>query len=191
MGLEYYAETNRLEAFYDAIIAIIVTILVLELPQPETATISAIWSLRLSYLAYLISFLVCVNMWQYYHKIFRHVEKINNRVIWLNILLMLVLSIIPYLTLFVSENFDSIVAQALYGLDFIIVDVILAVTSYLLLKLNPESEYLKSALNIKNILILPLILFIISFIIGFMGYPQLISIICLLTVITSIIQDIK
>ena len=191
MGLEYYEETGRLEAFYDAIIAIIVTILVLELPQPEVATLSAIWNLKLSYFAYLISFLVCVNMWQYHHKIFRHVHKINNRVIWLNILLMLVLSIIPYLTLFVSEKFNSFLAQALYGLDFIIVDIILAVTSYLLLKLNPNSEYLKSALNIKNILKLPLILFIIAFIIGFLGYPQLISIICLLTVIMSIVQDIR
>lgn len=44
MGNENYMPTNRLEAFYDAIIAIIVTVLVLELPQPETASIAAIWA---------------------------------------------------------------------------------------------------------------------------------------------------
>ena len=191
MNLEYYKETGRLEAFYDAIIAIIVTILVLELPQPETATITAIWSLRVHYFAYFISFLVCVNMWQYHHKIFHHVEKINNRIIWLNILLMLILSLIPYITLFVSENFNSFLAQAIYGVDFIIVDVILSVSSYLLLKFNPDSEYLKEALNIKNSLVIPLVLFIISLIIGILGYPQVISIICLFTIVMSIINYIR
>ncbi|RAP49042.1 MAG: hypothetical protein BZ138_08395, partial [Methanosphaera sp. rholeuAM270] len=152
MNLEYYDETGRLEAFYDAVIAIIVTILVLELPQPETATLSAIWSLKVHYFAYFISFLVCVNMWQYHHKIFKYVEKINNRIIWLNIFLLLILSLIPYLTLFVSENFNSFVAQAAYGLDYIMVDIILSISSYALLKLNQDNTYLKEVLNIKNAL---------------------------------------
>ena len=60
-------DTNRLEAFYDAIIAIIVTVLVLELPQPETATIAGILALKGSYFTYLISFLICANIWQYHH----------------------------------------------------------------------------------------------------------------------------
>ena len=49
-------ETGRLEAFYDAIIAIIVTVLVLELPQPATASLASIWAIKTSYFAYLISF---------------------------------------------------------------------------------------------------------------------------------------
>ena len=190
MNLEYYDETGRLEAFYDAVIAIIVTILVLELPQPETATISAIWSLKVHYFAYFISFRVCTNMWQYHHKIYKHVEKINNRIIWLNILLLLILSLIPYLTLFVSENFNSFVAQAAYGLDYIIVDIILSISSYALLKLNPDNTYLKEVLNIKNALVIPLALFISAFIIAILGYPQAISIICLFTTIMSITGDI-
>ena len=125
MDIEEYMKTDRLNAFYDAIIAIIVTILVLELPQPEVVSLSSLWDLRLSYLAYLISFLVCVNMWQYHHKIFNHVERINNRIIWLNILLLLVLSFIPYLTLMVADNFSSLLAQVLYGINFILVDLIL------------------------------------------------------------------
>lgn len=190
MAREYYEETGRLEAFFDAIIAIIVTILVLELPQPETATVTAIWNLRLSYFAYFISFLVCVNMWQYHHKIFRHVTRINNRVIWLNILLMLILSIIPYLTLFVAENFNSLTAQLLYGIDYILVDIVLSLSSCLLLKLNPDEVYLKDALNIKNTLIMPFLLFVVAVAIGMLGYPQIISIICLFTIVMSIARDI-
>ena len=129
-------------------------------------------------------------MWQYHHKIFRHVENINNRITWINILLLLVLSLIPYLTLFLSENFSSFIPQALYGLDFILVDIILFVLSYMLLKLNPDSSYLKKELNIKNTLIIPFLLFILGFIVAFLGYPEAISIICLLTIIFAVITDI-
>lgn len=188
MVLKDFMESNRLEAFFDAIIAIIVTVLVLELPQPKAATLSAIWDVRISYFAYFLSFLVCVNLWQYHHKIFRHVEKINNRIIWLNILLMLIISIIPYLTLFVSDNFNSFLAQALYGLNYILVAIVLAIIAHGLMKINSHKEYLK---DVRDTLGIPFILFIIAFIIGFYWYPQAISIICLFTVIRSLILDIK
>ena len=74
-------ETGRLEAFYDAIIAIIVTVLVLELPQPASPTLASMWAIKTSYFAYIVSFLVCANLWQYHHLIYQHVEKINNRII--------------------------------------------------------------------------------------------------------------
>ena len=119
--------TGRLEAFYDAIIAIIVTVLVLELPQPAAPTLASMWAIKTSYFAYIVSFLVCANLWQYHHLIYQHVEKINNRIIWLNILLMFVFSLIPYLTIFTVDYPNSLLPQVLYGLDFIIVDIILFV----------------------------------------------------------------
>lgn len=188
MVLEDFMESDRLEAFFDAIIAIIVTVLVLELPQPKAATLSAIWDVHISYFAYFLSFLVCVNLWQYHHKIFRHVSKINNRIIWLNILLMLIISIIPYLTLFVSDNFNSFLAQALYGLNYILVAIVLAIIAHGLMKINSHKNYLK---DVRDTLIVPFVLFIIAFIIGFYWYPQIISIICLFTVVRSLILDIK
>ena len=87
----YYMPTNRLEAFYDAIIAIIITVLVLELPQPATASIQSILAIKTSYFAYLISFLVCTNLWQYHHLIYNHVDRVNSKVIWQNILLLLII----------------------------------------------------------------------------------------------------
>ncbi len=109
---ENYMSTNRLEAFYDAIIAIIVTVLVLELPQPETATIAGILALKVSYFTYLVSFLVCANLWQYHHLIYAHVKKIDSKIIWLNILLMFVISLIPYLTIFVANNPNSLLSES-------------------------------------------------------------------------------
>ena len=188
---ENYMSTNRLEAFYDAIIAIIVTVLVLELPQPATASISAILALKTSYFAYLISFLVCTNIWQYHHVIYNHVEKINAKIIWQNVLLLLIISLIPYLTTFVANNPFSLVAEVLYGLDFILINIILFWMAKSLMKINPEQKYLSEVLALKNALAIPSILFIIGLIIAFLGYPFAISICCLISIIRSIIYSIK
>lgn len=191
MENENYMSTNRLEAFYDAIIAIIVTVLVLELPQPTDASISAILAIKNSYFAYLISFLVCTNLWQYHHLIYNHVEKINSKIIWQNIVLLLIVSLIPYLTTFTANNPFSLLAQTLYGLDFILMNIVLYFMSKSLIDVNSENEKLAEVLNIKNGVIIPLILFIIGLIIAFMGYPIAISICCLITIIRSIIYSLK
>lgn len=188
---ENYMTTNRLEAFYDAIIAIIVTVLVLELPQPATASIESILALKTAYFVYLISFLVCTNLWQYHHIIYNHVERISAKIIWQNILLLLIISLLPYLTTFVANNPFSLLAEVLYGLDFIIVNIILFWMAKSLLEINPDQEYLSEALAVKNALIVPFILFIISLVIAFLGYPLAISICCLISIIRSIIYSLK
>ncbi len=191
MGMENLMDTNRLEAFYDAIIAIIVTVLVLELPQPETATIAGIFALRISYFTYLISFLVCANLWQYHHVIYSHVEKIDSKVIWMNIFLMFVISLIPYLTIFVANNPNSLLSETLYGLDFILIDIILFFMNKYLIKINGDDEYLETVLDLKNTVIIPFIFIIVGFIIGFSGHPIAISIVCLILILRSLIYSLK
>lgn len=188
---ERYISTNRLEAFYDAIIAIIVTILVLELPQPATTSIQSILALKTSYFSYLISFLVCTNLWQYHHLIYNHVERINAKIIWQNIFLLLIVSLIPYLTTFVANNPFSLLAEVLYGLDFILVNIILVWMAKSLLDINPDQEYLSQALDMKNALVIPFIMFMFGLVIAFLGYPFAISICCLISVIRSIVYSIK
>lgn len=190
MSDDNYMTTNRLEAFYDAIIAIIVTVLVLELPQPAAASFSAIWALKTSYFAYLISFLICTNLWQYHHIIYNHVDRINTKIIWQNIILLLIVSLIPYLTTFVANNPFSFLAQALYGLDFLFMNLMLYVMSRSLIGINEKQE-LSDALNIKNSLIIPTVIFIVGFIGAFLGQPITISICCLITIVRSILYSLK
>lgn len=192
MAIENFMETGRLEAFYDAIIAIIVTVLVLELPQPAAPTLASLWALMTSYFAYLLSFLVCPNLWQYHHLIYNHVEKINSKIIWLNILLMLVFSLVPYLTIFVANNPNSFIPQALYGLDFIIADIILFIMSKSLLKINDgNKDNIKEAFSIQEALHTPLVIFAFGFTLALLGYPIAISICCLITVVRSIITSLR
>lgn len=186
-----YMETGRLEAFYDAISAIIVTVLVLELPQPASASLASIWAIKTSYFAYLISFLVCTNLWQYHHLIYHHVEKINAKVIWLNILLMLIVSIVPYLTTFVANNPFSFLTQVLYGVDFLLINVVLFMMAKLLIKINPDQDFLKDALDIKNAIAIPSLLFIVGLVGAFLGYPILISVCILITIVRSILFSLR
>lgn len=191
MDEKSFMTTNRLEAFYDAIIAIIVTVLVLELPQPASTSIESILAIKNSYFAYLISFLICTNLWQYHHLIYNHVEKINSKIIWQNILLLLIVSLIPYLTTFVANNPFSLLAQVLYGLDFVLINIILFMMAKTLVSINSKNDYLTKALDLKNAILIPSILFIIGFSIAFLGYPIAISVFCLITIIRSIYYSLK
>ncbi|WP_407376608.1 TMEM175 family protein [Methanobrevibacter sp.] len=191
MDNKIYFSSSRLEAFYDAIIAIIVTVLVLSLPQPSEASLSALGALKGNYFAYLISFLICTNLWQYHHLIYNHVEKIDMVIIWQNIALLFVVSLIPYLTIFVAENQFSLLAQVLYGLDFILINMIHFFMARTLIRINPEDKNLLNALNIRNGMIIPLILFVVGLVIAFLGYPVAISFCCLITIVRSIVYSLK
>ena len=164
----------------------------MELPQPANTSLTAIWALKTNYFAYFISFLVCANLWQYHHLIYNHVEKINNKIIWLNILLMLVFSLVPYITTFVANHPNSLIPQVLYGLDFILVDIILYQMAKSLLEINTDKEIrLKNVMNIEKAVYTPFIIFIVGFIIALLGYPIAISICCLITVVRSIYSSLS
>ena len=121
--------TGRFEALFDAIVAIILTVLVLELTMASNGSWQALFDLKIEFLAYIISFVVCFNYWNHNNNLFSIVNKIDTKVIWSIGASIFVLSLIPYLSLFVSHNFYSFVPQACYGLDFIVVAILSMVTS--------------------------------------------------------------
>ena len=112
-------ETERFEALIDAILAIILTIIVLEIPMASNGSWEALFEVRLDFIIYALSFLVIFNFWNYNNNLFSIVNKINHKVIWLMGLALFIMSFLPYLTIFVAENFDSFIPHALYGLAFL------------------------------------------------------------------------
>ena len=75
---------ERLGAFMDAVIAIVMTILVLELEKPAKPTLEAFWNLRINFAAYALSFLWLAAMWTSLHNAWHVVDKISNRTMWLS-----------------------------------------------------------------------------------------------------------
>ena len=175
--------SGRFEALFDAIIAIILTVLVLEITMASGGTWQALFDLRIEFLAYIISFIVCFNYWNYNNNLFSIVNKIDTAVIWSIGASMFVLSLIPYLSVFVSHNFYSFVPQACYGIDFIVVAILSIVTSKALKNADRGNVALMLALR-NNLVFVSTIVFVgIGMVIGYFFYPPAIIISCLLSII--------
>ena len=100
---------ERLGAFMDAVIAIVMTILVLELEKPAAPTLAAFWALRINFAAYALSFLWLAALWTSLHNAWHVIEKISSRTVWLSIGLLFFSSLFPYATSLVSTYFTSTV----------------------------------------------------------------------------------
>ena len=175
--------SGRFEALFDAIIAIILTVLVLEITMASGGTWQDLFDLRIEFLAYIISFIVCFNYWNYNNNLFSIVNKIDTAVIWSIGASMFVLSLIPYLSVFVSHNFYSFVPQACYGIDFIVVAIISIVTSKALKNADKGNVALMLALK-NNLVFVSTIVFVgIGMVIGYLFYPPAIIVSCLLSII--------
>lgn len=109
--------TARLEAFSDGVIAIIVTIMVLQLSSPAEPSLRALLRQSPILLSYALSFLVVAIMWVNHHHLIHAVREVNARLLWANINLLFWMSLIPFVTYFLGKFPRSPLPVALYGLD--------------------------------------------------------------------------
>jgi len=109
--------TNRLEAFSDGVIAIIITIMVLELRAPAQPTFGALLKVAPVFLSYTLSFLVAAIMWVNHHHLVHAVRSVTARLLWSNLYLLFWMSLIPFVTDYAGKNYHEPMAVALYGLD--------------------------------------------------------------------------
>lgn len=186
-----YDDTERFEALIDAIIAIIITIIVLEIPLAVNGNLESLLELKIEFIAYAISFIVCFNVWNFSYNLFSIVKKINYKSIWTIALGLFFLSLIPYLTTFVANNFNAFVAQFIYGIDFIIINICCLVATYELKKIDINNEFLQMAFQNYNTYGLNILFTIISMIIGYIYYPPAIIISCIFTIIFTWILMLK
>ena len=112
---------ERVAAFTDAVLAIIMTILVLALEKPELPTLSALWKLRYSFFSYTLSFFWLGSMWVNIHNEWETIEKINGKTLWVTLILLFFCSVIPYATDLVSHDFNNKVTQGFYGVFVLLV----------------------------------------------------------------------
>ena len=106
---------TRLEAFSDGVIAIIITIMVLELRPPETSDLHGLWELHQKFLAYLLSFVFLGIYWNNHHHMLHATTHITGGVLWANLHLLFWLSIVPFVTAWMGETAYDPVPIAAYG----------------------------------------------------------------------------
>lgn len=106
---------NRLEAFSDGVLAIIITIMVLELKVPHGDSLAALKPLLPVFLGYVLSFLYVAIYWNNHHHLMHTVEKVSASILWANMHLLFWLSLVPFATAWMGENHFASMPTALYG----------------------------------------------------------------------------
>ena len=106
---------SRIEAFSDGVIAILITIMVLELAVPEGAGLSALEPLIPVFLTYVLSFAYLGIYWNNHHHLFQATERINGTILWANLHLLFWLSLVPFITGWMGHNHFAPVPTAAYG----------------------------------------------------------------------------
>ena len=122
--------TSRLEAFSDGVLAIIITIMVLELKVPHEPTLQALGNSSTGFLTYLLSFVYVGIYWSNHHHMFQVVERVNGTVLWGNLHLLFWLSLFPVSTAWVDQTKFSRTPVIVYG-----VNLLLAALAYYALQL--------------------------------------------------------
>jgi uncharacterized membrane protein len=111
---------NRLEAFSDGVLAIIITIMVLELKIPHGDTLEDLQPLINKFLSYLMSFVFIGIYWGNHHHLLHTVHNVNSKIIWANTHLLFWLSVIPFTTGWMGENHFGKIPVAIYGVNLLL-----------------------------------------------------------------------
>jgi uncharacterized membrane protein len=109
-------EKNRLEAFSDGVIAIIITIMVLELRPPDGVELGRLKELLPVFLSYVLSFIYVGIYWNNHHHMFQSTKRVTGGILWANLHLLFWLSLFPFATAWVGENHLAATPTAVYGL---------------------------------------------------------------------------
>ncbi len=110
---------TRMEAFSDGVIAVLITILVLELKAPHGADLDALRPLLPSFCAYILSFVFLGIYWNNHHHLLHACEKVSGGILWANLHLLFWLSLVPFATAWMGDNHVAPLPTALYGVDLL------------------------------------------------------------------------
>ena len=114
---------NRLEAFSDGVIAIIITIMVLELKAPRGTDLFALKPMISVFLSYVLSFVFLGIYWSNHHHLLQAVKHVNGGILWANLHLLFWLSLVPFVTGWMGENHFAATPVALYGVVLLMAGV--------------------------------------------------------------------
>jgi uncharacterized membrane protein len=130
------AGPERLGAFSDGVIAVIITIMVLDLKPPRDASPGALLSLWPAFLSYVLSYIFVGIVWINHHHLLRYVERVEMKIITTNFLFLFFVSLIPFCTQYVAENRQSPFPNAVYAGVFFLTSI-----AYTLFQLAISAQY--------------------------------------------------
>ena len=138
---------GRLEAFSDAVIAIIITIMVLELRPPHTGDPAALLTLKYKFMGYVLSFIYLAIYWNNHHHLMQAAKEVNGKILWANVHLLFWLSLIPFVTSWMGENDFTTWPVACYGVVLLMAGVAYYFLSQSLIRYHGKESLLGKAVG--------------------------------------------
>lgn len=141
-------KSTRLEAFSDAVLGIVITLMALEIRPPEQSTFSSLWeSNSIIFLSYILSFLYVGIYWNNHHQLLNAVEEIQPAALWANLNLLFWISLMPFSTSWVDESQLARAPLIVYGVNLLAAALSFLVLQRALMRAEPNDEPLKKALG--------------------------------------------
>lgn len=181
---------ERLTTFVDAVLAIIMTILVLELKKPAPVSLIGFLALKENFFAYTLSFFWLGTMWINLHNGWYRIKKINGQTIWATLAMLFFSSLFPYATSIVAENFNNVVAQSFYGIIVILITLTNLLSYQVLTNYNKSDPLiLKQMKEKKRWLILDIVIKVVGLVLTMTVFPPAMMYAVLLTLIVLVIPN--
>lgn len=138
---------NRLEAFSDGVLAVIITIMVLEMKSPHGATFDALRPVIPIFSSYVLSFVMLAIYWNNHHHLLHAVERVNGATLWANFHLLFWLSLVPFTTAWMGDNDFSSRPVALYGIVLLLAAIAYFILTRTLIALHGKSSTLATSIG--------------------------------------------
>lgn len=138
---------NRLEAFSDGVIAILITIMVLEMKVPHSDTLAALLPVLPVFLSYVLSFVYLGIYWNNHHHMLHTVQHVSGGVLWANLHLLFWLSLVPFVTGWMGENHFTAAPTALYGVVLLMAAVAYYILQYAIIATQGRESVLRAAIG--------------------------------------------
>ena len=140
-------EKNRLEAFSDGVIAIIITIMVLEMKVPHASDFGSLKPLLPVFLSYVLSFVYVGIYWNNHHHMLQTVKHVTGSILWANLYLLFWLSLFPFVTGWMGENHFAAMPSALYGLVLLMAAIAYFILQKVIIASQGENSLLAKAVG--------------------------------------------
>jgi uncharacterized membrane protein len=138
---------GRLEAFSDGVIAVIITIMVLELKAPHGASLEALVPVLPTFLVYVLSFLFVGIYWNNHHHMLHTCSRVTGPILWANLHLLFWLSLVPFTTGWMGENHFASAPSALYGFVLLMASMAYWILQQLIIRSQGSNSILREAVG--------------------------------------------
>lgn len=140
-------KTSRLEAFSDGVLAIIITIMVLELSAPQETDLNSLFSKTPIFISYVFSFIYLGIYWNNHHHLFQITERVNGKILWANLHLLFWLSLIPFTTAWIGKNYDAKLPIITYGVVLLFCAIAYFILQTVIIKSHDNEFALRKAIK--------------------------------------------